>query len=85
MTKDKMVRKQIYLEANQNELIKLLANRKGKTEAEIIREAVDRYMTEKNVALEDPLEELIGMIDNDQIDGSTMHDQTIYHVEENHK
>jgi hypothetical protein len=36
-----MVRKQLYLEAHQNELLKAAAERTGKTESELIRDAID--------------------------------------------
>ncbi len=37
-----MIRKQIYLEAEQDALLKRLAGETGKSEAELIRQAVDR-------------------------------------------
>ena len=41
-----MVRKQLYLEARQERALKRLAKKTGKTEAEIIREALDRHTAE---------------------------------------
>ena len=41
-----MVRKQLYLEARQERALKRLAKKTGKTEAEILREALDRHTTE---------------------------------------
>ena len=41
-----MVRKQLYLEARQERILKRLAKKTGKTEAEIIREALDRHTAE---------------------------------------
>jgi hypothetical protein len=38
-----MVRKQIYIEPRQDALVKRLAEAKGTTEAEIIREAIDAH------------------------------------------
>jgi hypothetical protein len=38
---NKMVRKQVYLEQRQDELLKRLAEESGVTEAEIIRDAID--------------------------------------------
>lgn len=78
MAHKKMVRKQIYLQSEQNNKIKLLSSRHGKTEAEIIREAIDRYMAKEHIALNDPLEDLIGMIDDEQADGSLRHDDVVY-------
>ena len=39
-----MVRKQVYLEPRQNEMLKKWAAETGKTEAEILRQALDRWM-----------------------------------------
>jgi hypothetical protein len=41
-----MVRKQVYIEPRQDEMLKRLAKATGATEAEIIRQAIDRYATE---------------------------------------
>lgn len=41
-----MVRKQIYLEAEQDARLKKLAQETGRSEAEIIRQALDRHATE---------------------------------------
>jgi predicted DNA-binding protein len=41
-----MVRKQLYLEARQERALKRLAKKTGKTEAEILREALDRHTAE---------------------------------------
>ena len=41
-----MVRKQVYLEALQDARLKRLARATGKTEAELIRDALDRYLPE---------------------------------------
>lgn len=38
-----MVRKQVYIEPRQDELLKRLASATGATEAEIIRQAIDQY------------------------------------------
>ncbi len=40
-----MVRKQIYIEAHQEALLKRLAQRRGISEAELIREAIDRQVS----------------------------------------
>jgi hypothetical protein len=37
------IRKQVYLEPNQELILKRLAKKTGMTEAEIIRQAIDRY------------------------------------------
>ncbi len=38
-----MVRKQLYIEPRQEKMLKRLARSTGKTEAEILREALDRH------------------------------------------
>ena len=38
-----MVRKQVYIEPRQDELLKRIASATGATEAEIIRQAIDQY------------------------------------------
>ena len=40
-----MVRKQVYIEPRQDELLKQWAEETGKTEAEIFRQALDRWMS----------------------------------------
>ncbi|WP_144462116.1 CopG family transcriptional regulator [Siminovitchia fortis] len=72
------IRKQIYLEPEQNEQIKLLSARQNKTEAQIIRDAINHYLTENNKELADPILELIGMVKDGIDNGSTAHDQDIY-------
>ena len=39
-----MVRKQVYIEPRQDELLKEWAEETGKSEAEIVREALDRWL-----------------------------------------
>jgi len=39
-----MVRKQVYIEPRQDKLLKQWAEESGKTEAEIVREALDRWL-----------------------------------------
>ena len=39
-----MVRKQVYIEPRQDELLKKWAKKTGKSEAEIVRQALDRWL-----------------------------------------
>ena len=39
-----MVRKQVYIEPRQDELLKKWARESGKSEAEIVRQALDRWL-----------------------------------------
>ena len=74
---EKMIRKQIYLEPEQNKLVKQLSARFGKTGAEIIREAIDDYLIHHRGEEGDPLLELAGVVKNHITDGSTSHDEAI--------
>ena len=78
MTKENMIRKQIYLEPKQNEQIKYLSAGKGLSEAEIIREAIGVYLIDKKGQLTDPIQKLIGMVATDKNDGSLKHDTYLY-------
>lgn len=53
-----MVRKQIFIEDRQNQALKRLAERTGKSEGALIREAVERRLAEEQQA-EDLFEALI--------------------------
>jgi hypothetical protein len=75
VNKDKMIRKQIYLEPRQDEKIKMLSSVKEKSEAEIIRDAVDQYLTNEKGHLQDPIKKLIGLVEAKDRDGSLLHDQ----------
>jgi len=43
-----MIRKQIYVTKEQEQFLKQQSNKKGMTEAELIRRALDQYMEAKN-------------------------------------
>ena len=45
-----MVRKQVYLRGDQDQRLKACAARAGATEAELVREAVDRFLHEQDDA-----------------------------------
>ena len=45
-----MIRKQIFIEERQNEALKRLALRTGRSEGALIREAVERRLAEEQVA-----------------------------------
>jgi len=81
MENKRKVRKQIYLEPEQNKQVKQLSGLKDKTEAEIVREAIDDYLIRNKANLEDPLLELVGMVKNGAKNGSAKHDEDIYLTE----
>ncbi|WP_106496306.1 CopG family transcriptional regulator [Lentibacillus sp. Marseille-P4043] len=78
MDYERKVRKQVYLEPEQNKRVKQLSALNGKTEAEIIREAIDNYLVNNRANQKDPLFELVGLVKNGAKNGSVEHDQDIY-------
>ena len=60
----KLVRKQIYITPAQDRAVKLLAQRQGTTEAEILRQAIDQFLIKYGISeTQDPFADLIGMFD----------------------
>ena len=59
-----LVRKQIYITPAQDRAVKLLAQRQGTTEAEILRQAIDQFLIKYGISeTQDPFAELIGMFE----------------------
>ncbi len=81
MDKEKMIRKQSYLESSQNRKLKLASNKKGTTEAQVIREAIEHYLIAENNQTDDPLTQLIGVVKTAERSGSIMHDRDLYTVQ----
>ncbi|QKY71017.1 CopG family transcriptional regulator [Lentibacillus sp. CBA3610] len=81
MEYERKVRKQIYLDPEQNRYVKQISARNGMSEAEFIREAVDNYLANNQMKQKDPLFELVGIVKNGKKDGSTTHDQDVYLAE----
>ncbi len=76
-----MKRKQIYLDVEQEKRLKRLAERTRRSEAALIREALEVYMTTEQMKSEvDPLLDLIGLCSNPEgpRDVSAKHDQYLY-------
>lgn len=82
MEDKRMVRKQVYLDPQQNTQIKKLSALHDKTESEIIRDAINKYLVTTKLDNKDPLHDLIGMVKKGSKDGSTNHDADIYLGEE---
>jgi hypothetical protein len=57
-----MRRKQLYLDEASERALKRLAARTGRSEAFHVREALRRYLGEQPVGEGDPLERLIGLV-----------------------
>jgi hypothetical protein len=59
-----LVRKQTYITPSQDRAVKRLAQQQGTTEAEILRKALDQFLTREGlVETQDPFAELIGMFE----------------------
>lgn len=56
-----MERTQVYLDRNEKESLKKLAEKKGKTMAEVIREAVGEYLVREQESVLDKLTETRGI------------------------
>lgn len=58
------VRKQTYITPAQDRAVKLLAQRQGTTEAEILRQAIDQFLIRHGISeTRDPFADLIGMFE----------------------
>ncbi len=75
-----MRRKQIYLDDASERALKRLAARTGRSEASHIREALQRYLASGSEQTDDPLERLIGLVDDDAgpDDVAEEHDHYLY-------
>ena len=82
-----MKRKQIYLNEGMIKTIKEIADKKGVSQSEVIRESLDRYIKEeqKKGEIKDPLLELAGIGNSDITDGSINHDHYIYGVKKKYE
>lgn len=65
---------QIYIEPQQDHVLKALSKRKGISKAEIIRESLERFLREVPV-VEDPAISLIGLGSSGKRDLSDQHDK----------
>ena len=75
-----MRRKQIYLDDASERALKRLAARTGRSEASHIREALQRYLASGAELEEDPLERLIGLVEDEHgpDDVAEEHDHYLY-------
>jgi len=75
-----MRRKQIYLDDPSERALKRLAARTGRSEASHIREALQRYLAGAVEAVDDPLEQLIGLVADEHgpDDVAEEHDHYLY-------
>lgn len=75
-----MRRKQLYLDEPSERALKRLAARTGRSEAFHVREALRRYLGEQPMDEGDPLERLIGLVDDPRgpDDVAENHDHYLY-------
>lgn len=78
-----MVRKQLYIDDDLNDGLKLLAARTGRSEAEHVRAALRDYLHDDRQAdpsSPDPLLELVGLVDDPEgpRDVAVNHDRYLY-------
>ena len=74
----KLIRKQTYITAAQDDALKHIAGRRSQTEAEIIREALEQYLRAQEGLRRDPLLDIIGVASGGPKDGSEHHDRDVY-------
>jgi len=59
-----LICKQTYITPAQDRAVKLLAQRQGTTEAEILRQAIDQFLIRHGIGeTQDPFADLIGMFE----------------------
>jgi hypothetical protein len=82
---DKMVRTQIYLPPDIYEALKKRAEEDGISMGRQIREAVAKYVTDRDedeqvpvLTADDPIWNIVGMFESGITDGSVNHDKYIY-------
>jgi hypothetical protein len=75
-----MKRKQLYLDEATDRALKRLAARTGQSEASHVREALKVYVERELTLDEDPLEQLIGLVADDEgpTDVAENHDHYLY-------
>ena len=78
-----MRRKQLYLDDASERALKRLAARTGRSEAFHVREALQRYLGAQQAGADDPLERLIGLVDDPSgpDDVAENHDHYLYGAE----
>ena len=60
----KLVRKEFYITPAQDRAVKRLAQQQGTTEAEILRKALDQFLTREGIIeTQDPFADVIGMFE----------------------
>lgn len=74
----KLVRKQTYITPAQDDALKRIAGRGSRTEADVIREALEQYLRTQEGPRRDPLLDIVGIASEGPRDGAERHDRDIY-------
>lgn len=67
---------QVYLDPRQLEMLRAMSTQRNQPMTHLIRESLERYMVEE-MAEDDPLLGLVGMISSDEPDTAVEHDRVI--------
>jgi hypothetical protein len=76
-----MIRKQVYLSREQNERLRRAARRLRRTEADVLREALERHLGDRRAATfvgRDPLWAIVGIAASPRGDLSDRIDERLY-------
>jgi plasmid stability protein len=73
-----MRRTQIYLDEAMDQELRAVAAAEGRSAADLIREAVRRYLAERGGGPVDPIAAMIGTIDGLPVDAAENHDRDLY-------
>ncbi len=73
-----MRRTQIYLEEDTDRELRALAAAEGRSAADVVREAVRRYLAERAGAPSDPILAMIGTVSGLPPDAAAEHDRDLY-------
>jgi plasmid stability protein len=71
-------RTQIYLDEDVDRKLRAVAAAEGRSAADLIREAVRRYLVERGEGGVDPILAMIGTVDGLPSDAATEHDRDLY-------
>lgn len=73
-----MRRTQIYLEDETDSELRALAAAQGRSAADVVREALRRYLAERSSTNHDPIQAMIGTVPGLPPDASVAHDRDLY-------
>jgi plasmid stability protein len=74
----KMRRTQIYLDEEVDRALRALAAAEGRSAADVIREALRRYLSERGTPTSDPILAMAGTVSGLSSDAAVEHDRDLY-------